>query len=66
MKWDQDGISVCEFLPRAVLYLLLVLTQFLKGISIASQYPRISWQESQILKTGHIPLPPWNLQVVTL
>lgn len=41
MKWDQDGISVCELLlPREVLYLLLNCLS--KGISIVSLYPRIS------------------------
>jgi hypothetical protein len=41
MKWDDDGISVCELLSLGgVLYPLLNCLR--KGISIALLYPKIS------------------------
>lgn len=41
MKWDDDGISVCELLlPGRGLYPLL--NGLPKGISIALLYPKIS------------------------
>ena len=62
MKWDQDGISVCE--PVDVLVPKVLLNSSLpKGISIVSPCPRISRRDSPILPRGQSRLPPWNPQV---